>query len=601
MKWSSLGKLKHAEAGLSIAALMVMTALPLAEMVSRKLAGTGIPGSIPIVQHLTLWVTLLGAALAAGSDRLLALSTTVFFGERWRSKIRIFTAALGAGVCASLAVASVELMSVMRQAGDIVAWGIPVWIGLAIMPAGFALIAVRLVVRASDSWRWRLVAALGLAVPLLFTRVEALTTPAWTLPLGLLVLAGTVFGMPIFAALGAFAFLFGMREALPPTAVPSEIYRLSASPMLPAIPLFTLGGFIISELGSSRRLMRVFTALVGWMPGGLAIMTVLLLAFFTPFTGASGITILSMGGLLLPMLVKSGYPENTSLGLVTVSGSIGLLFPPSLPVILYGISAQVPIDRLFVAGLVPGLVLVAAVASWGAWRGWFAGAPSTPFQWREAAAAMWDAKWELLLPVVVLLGLFGGFATLVQAAALTVIYALVVECFIHKDLTLRKDLPRIAIECATLVGAFLIILGVALAFTDYLVAAEVPMRMLDWVQAHVQSPWVFLLALNVFLLIVGAMMDIYSAILVVVPLILPIAKAYGIDPVHLGVVFLANMELGYLTPPMGENLFLSSFRFKKPLGQIYVSTLPYCLMLALAVLLITYLPAIGVGLATPSP
>jgi tripartite ATP-independent transporter DctM subunit len=278
-----------------------------------------------------------------------------------------------------------------------------------------------------------------------------------------------------------------------------------------------------------------------------------------------------------------------------------LLFPPSLPVILYGISAQVPIDRLFVAGLVPGLVLVAAVASWGAWRGWFAGARSTPFQWREAAAAMWDAKWELLLPVVVLVGLFGGFATLVQAAALTVIYALVVECFIHKDLTLRKDLPRIAIECATLVGAFLIILGVALAFTDYLVAAEVPMQMLDWVQAHVQSPWVFLLALNVFLLIVGAMMDIYSAILVVVPLILPIAKAYGIDPVHLGVVFLANMELGYLTPPMGENLFLSSFRFKKPLGQIYVATLPYCLMLALAVLLITYLPAIGVGLATPSP
>jgi tripartite ATP-independent transporter DctM subunit len=601
MKWPSLGKLKHAEAGLSIAALGVMTALPLAEMVLRKLAGTSIAGSIPVVQHLTLWVTLLGAALAAGSDRLLALSTTVFFAERWRSRVRIFTAALGAGVCASLAAASVELIDVMRQAGGVVAWGIPVWVALSILPAGFALIAARLVLRASESWRWRLVAALGLAAPLLFTRVEALTAPVWTLPLGLLVLAGTVFGMPIFATLGALAFLFGMREALPFTAVPSEIYRLSASPMLPAIPLFTLGGFIFSELGSSRRLMRVFTALVGWMPGGLAIMTVLLLAFFTPFTGASGITILSMGGLLLPGLVKAGYPENSSLGLVTVSGSIGLLFPPSLPVILYGISAQVPIDRLFVAGLVPGLVLVAAVASWGAWRGWFAGARSTPFRWREAAAAMWDAKWELLLPVVVLVGLFGGFATLVEAAALTVIYAVVVECFIYRDLKLFTDLPRIALECATLVGAFLIILGVALAFTDYLVAAEVPMRMLDWVQAHIQSPWVFLLALNVFLLIVGGLMDIYSAILVVVPLILPIAKAYGIDPVHLGVVFLANMELGYLTPPMGENLFLSSFRFKKPLGRIYLSTLPYCLMLALAVLLITYLPAIGVGLSAPSP
>lgn len=601
MKRSLVAALRGTEASLSIAALALMTALPLAEMVSRKLVGIGIAGSIPVVQHLTLWVTLLGAALAASSGRLLALSTTVFFGERWRSHVRIVTAVLGAGVCASLAVASVELIEVMREAGDIVAWGIPVWKALAIMPAGFALIAVRLAWRASERWYWRCVAALGLAAPLAFTRVEVLSTPDWTLPLALVVLGGTILGMPIFAALAALAFLFGMRDAIPPAAVPSEIYRLSASPMLPAIPLFTLGGFIFSELGASRRLMRVFTALVGWMPGGLAVMTVLLLAFFTPFTGASGVTILSMGGLLLPMLVKAGYPENTSLGLVTVSGSIGLLFPPSLPVILYGISAQVPIDRLFVAGLGPGVVLVVAVALWGAWRGWFAGAESTPFAWREALTAIWKAKWELLLPAVVLVGLFGGFATLVEAAALTVIYGIVVECFIYKDLSLRRDLPRIVIECATLAGGFLIILGVALSFTDYLVHAEVPMRMLDWVQAHIQSPLVFLLALNVFLLIVGGLMDIYSAILVVVPLIRPIAAAYGIDPVHLGVVFLANMELGYLTPPMGENLFLASFRFGKPLGRIYLSTLPYCLMLALAVLLITYLPSIGVGLAGTTP
>jgi tripartite ATP-independent transporter DctM subunit len=601
MKWPCWAALRSAEAGLSIAVLAMMTALPLAEMAWRKFIGAGIAGTIPVVQHLTLWVTLLGAALAASSDRLLALSTTVFLGKRLRAPARVLTSALGAGVCASLAAASVELVDVMRQAGDIVAWGIPVWVALAIMPAAFVLIALRLIWRASERWMWRVTAALGLVAPLLFARIETLTTPAWTLPLGLAILAGTILGMPIFAALGALAFLFGMRDAIPPAAVPAEIYRLSASPMLPAIPLFTLGGFIFSELGASRRLMRVFTALVGWMPGGLAVMTVLLLAFFTPFTGASGITILSMGGLLLPMLVKAGYPESTSLGLVTVSGSIGLMFPPSLPVILYGISAQVPIDRLFVAGLIPGVVLVAAVGSYGAWRGWFAGARSTPFRWREAAAAVWEAKWELLLPVVVLVGLFGGFATLVEAAALTVLYGLIVECFIYKDLSLKRDLPRIAIECATLAGGFLIILGVALAFTDYLVHAEVPMLMLDWVRAHVQSPWVFLLALNVFLLIVGAMMDIYSAILVVVPLILPIAKWYGIDPVHLGVVFLANMELGYLTPPMGENLFLASFRFEKPLGRIYVSTLPYCLMLALAVLLITYVPAIGVGLAGTNP
>ncbi|MEK7750989.1 MAG: TRAP transporter large permease subunit [Acidobacteriota bacterium] len=590
--------LKSGEAWLSIAVLLTMAALPLTEMVFRKVAGRGLPGSIPVVQHLTLWITFLGAALAAGSGRLLALSTTTLLPERWRAKARVFTAALGAGVCACLALASVELVQVLRQAGGIVGWGIPVWTVLVVMPLGFVLIAGRVVFRASERWPGRLLAGLGLLTPVLFARVDVLNTPAWTAPLGLVVLAGTVFGMPIFTALAALAFLFGLRDAIPPAAVPAEVYRLASSPVLPAIPLFTLGGYIISELGASRRLMRVFTALVGWMPGGLAIMTVLLLAFFTPFTGASGVTILSIGGLLLPMLVKAGYPEDTALGLVTVSGSIGLLFPPSLPVILFGISAMAPIDKLFVAGLIPGFILVAAVAAWGAWRGWAAGAKSTPFRWRETAEAIWDAKWELLLPVVILTGLFGGFATLVEVAALTVLYALAVEVFVYKDLKLTTDLPRIAIECSTLAGGFLVILGVALGVTDYLVHAEVPLRALEWMQAHIQSPWVFLLALNVFLLIVGGLMDIYSSILVVVPLILPIALAYGIDPVHLGIVFLANAELGYLTPPMGENLFLSAFRFGKPLARIYASTLPYCVMLGIAVLLITYLPGIGARLVS---
>jgi len=329
---------------------------------------------------------------------------------------------------------------------------------------------------------------------------------------------------------------------------------------------------------------------VGWMPGGLAVVTCLLLAFFTPFTGASGVTILSIGGLLLPMLLKARYAERTATGLVTVSGSIGLLFPPSLPVILYGIYAQTPIDKLFLAGLLPGCLLVAAVACWGAWRGWRSGAERTSFDAREAGAALWEAKWELLLPVVVLTGIFGGFATLVEAAALTVLYAIVVQCFVYKDLKPWGDLSRIAVECATLSGGFLIILGAALGFTNYLVYAEVPMQAMQWVRLHIDSPLLFLLALNGFLLIVGALMDIYSAILVVVPLITPAAQAYGIDPVHLGIIFLANLELGYLTPPIGANLFLSSYRFKQPLGRILVSTAPYTLILLGVVLLITYLP-----------
>jgi C4-dicarboxylate transporter, DctM subunit len=354
--------------------------------------------------------------------------------------------------------------------------------------------------------------------------------------------------------------------------------------------LFTLGGYLLSEGGAGKRLMRTFTALVGWMPGGLAVVTTLLLAFFTPFTGASGVTILSMGGLLLPMLVKARYPEGTSIGLVTVAGSIGLLLPPSLPVILYGIYAQTPIDRLFVAGLIPGFLLIVAVAGWGAWRGWFSGAQRVRFDVREAAAATWDAKWELLLPVVVLAGMLGGFATLVEAASLTVLYALIVECLVYRDLRVRSDLPRIASECGTLVGGFLIILGVALGFTNFLIHAEIPMQALTWVKLHIHSKLVFLLALNGLLLVVGALMDIYSAILVVVPLITPMAAAYGVHPLHLGVIFLANMELGYLTPPMGENLFLSSFRFGRPLSQVYADTLPYCAMLLATVLLITYAP-----------
>ncbi|HSW48853.1 MAG TPA: TRAP transporter large permease subunit [Bryobacteraceae bacterium] len=578
------------ERWVSIAALALMSALPLIEIAGRRLAGGGIPGSIPVVQHLTLWITFLGAALAAASGRLIALSTASFLPDPWQSPVRLVTAACGAAVSGCLLVASLDLVNVQREAGDFVGWGIPVWVAMSIMPLGFGLVAGRLIWRSSGSWKGRLAAACGLAVPVLVFLYRDAAPAGLLLPGSLVILAATALGLPIFAALGGVALLFFWGNGVPIAAVPSETYRLSASPMLPAIPLFTLGGYLLSEGGASRRLMRTFTAMVGWMPGGLAIVTALLLAFFTPFTGASGVTILSMGGLLLPMLLKARYPEPASVGLVTVSGSIGLLFPPSLPVILYGIYAQTPIDRLFIAGLVPGLLLVLVVAGWGAWRGWSAGAERAPFSGRELLSAAWDAKWELLLPVVVLTGIFGGFATLVEAAALTVLYALVVECFVYRDLSVWRDLPRIAVECSTLAGGFLIILGAALGFTNYMIHAEIPSLALGWVRLHIQSPLLFLLALNAFLLVVGMLMDIYSAILVIVPLITPMGLAYGIDPVHLGIVFLANMELGYLTPPVGANLFLSSYRFKQPLGKIFLATLPYSLMLLGTVLLITYLP-----------
>jgi len=426
--------------------------------------------------------------------------------------------------------------------------------------------------------------------------VPGLDGPGLLLP-GLAVLVlGTVLGLPIFLAIGGAAALLFFLEGTPIAAVPGEAYRMATSPMLPAIPLFTLAGYLLAEGGSSQRLLNFFTALVGWMPGGLAIVVTLLLAFFTPLTGASGITILAMGGLLLPMLVQSRYPENHAVGLVTVSGSIGVLLPPSLPVILYAYYAELPLDELFIGGLLPGLLLIIMVAAWGAWFGWFKGAARKPFRWPDLRQAAWAAKWELLLPFLIIGGIFGGLATLVEAAAVTVLYAFAVETLIFRELKLGRDLSRVVVESATVVGGFMIILSVALGLTNYLLIAQVPMLALEWVREVIQSPLLFLLVLNLLLIVVGALMDIYSAIIVIVPLIIPMGAAYGIEPVHLGIIFLANMQLGYLMPPMGENLFLSAFRFKLSLVRIYYATLPYVLILLIAVLLITYIPGLTLGL-----
>ncbi len=584
------------ENSLAIVVLAVMTLLPLIEIAGRVLVGRGISGSIVVVQNLTLWITLIGAVLAARSERLLALSTQRFLPAGAQRRVKIFTSVVAVAVTATLVVASLDFVQIEREFGDVVAWDIPIWVVLAVLPIGFAAITGRLIWHAAEQWRGRLIAALGLVIPLGFTSVPGVEAVGLVLPATLVIVAATALGMPIFTAIGGMALVLFWDDGTPVNAVPGETYRLTASPMLPAIPLFALAGYLLAEGSASRRLTGLFTACVGWMPGGLAIVATLVLAFFTPLTGASGITILSMGGLLLPVLVKAKYPERTSLGLVTVSGSIGLLWFPSLPVFLYGFYASIDYAKLFVGGLLPGILLVLVVAGWGARQGWRAGVARTPFVASHARAAMWEAKWELLLPVVVLGGIAGGYTTLVEAAALTVFYTFVVECFIQRGLSVTRDLPRIFVECATLVGGFMIILSVALGFTNFLILAQVPTLALAWVQTHIDSPMLFLLALNGLLIVVGALMDIFSAIVVVVPLIAPIALAYGIDPVHLGIIFLANMELGYLMPPMGENLFLSSYRFDKPLTEVYRSTLPYTALLLGTVLLITYVPGLTLWL-----
>jgi tripartite ATP-independent transporter DctM subunit len=572
----------------SVAALSLMTVLPVIEMAARQFRWSGIPGSAVVVQQLTLWIGMLGGMLASRSDRLLGLSSSSFLPESWRDPAKVLSGTALAAVSTCLAWASYVFVTSERDSGSYLLPGLPKWVALSIMLIGFAVIGLRAVWHASSGWKGRAVAALGLFIPALFGFVIPVGTSG-VLPLSLTaLLIVSVLGLPIFAVFGGLALLLFWNAGTPAASVPVEMYRLVASPLLPSIPLFTLAGYFMVQGGATVRLLRVFTALFSWIPGGLAIATVAICTVFT-FAG-SGLTILSLGGLLVPMLVKTRYPENFSIGLLTASGSLGLLFPTSIPAILYCVYSRTPMPRLFTGAILPELVMVGCVAAVGVYMGLKYGAVRDPFVFREAASAIWLAKWELMLPVIMVVGLFGGFGTLTEAAALTAFCAFVVEVFIYRDLKLTRDYREVFIECATIVGGILLIMGVALGFTNYLVYAEVPAKLIDWVQANVQSKYLFLLLLNLALLLVGALMDIFAAILVVVPLIQPLALAYGIDPVQMGVIFIANLELGYLHPPVGINLFLSAYRFKKPMGTIIWATLPFLFILMGTVLLITYVP-----------
>ncbi len=578
-------------------ALAGMVILPLLEIGMRRTFGVGVPGSGPVVQHLALWVGFLGAAIAARDGKLLALASATFIpAGRVRSAIDIVAGAVASCMAAILAWGAVELVRLEREGSATIGGGIPTWVAQLALPVGFGLIAVRLVWRASPAWSGRAIAAVGLLVAGLLVRTPALLDgrPIWPW-LALVVVAGTI-GAPIFAVLGGAAVLLFMHDGVTPAAVLVETYFLSTSATLPAIPLFTLAGFFLAEGHASARLLRVFRAWFGWIPGGTAVVCAILCSFFTVFTGGSGVTILALGGLLFPALVKDGYSERFSLGLLTASGSLGLLLPPALPLILYGIVSQQPIEDLFIGGLLPGLLLTGLIAALGVREGLRSGAGRAPFAAGEALAAAWGAKWELAMPGIVLGALFSGWATAIEAAALIALYAFVVQVVVHRDLSMGRDVLRVLTECVGVVGGVLIILGVAVGLTSYLVSAQVPAALLEWTRGHVSSPLTFLLGLNLFLLVVGCLMDIFSAIVVVVPLIVPLGLAYGIHPVHLGIIFIANLELGYLTPPVGLNLFLASYRFKKPMLEVAYAVLPMLAILAVGVLLITYVPWLTLGI-----
>ncbi len=399
-------------------------------------------------------------------------------------------------------------------------------------------------------------------------------------------------GAPLFAVIAASAMAGYYRSDIDLSAMAIELYGVAEMPVLLAIPLFTFAGYLLSESGAPRRLVRVTEAVLGWMPGGLAIVSLASCAFFTAFTGASGVTIIALGALLYPALKQAGYPERFNLGLVTSGGSLGLLFAPSLPLILYGIVAKTSIDELFLAGVLPGLLMLVMLAGWSIWVNRGNRQPLADFSWREVGAALKEAAWELPLPFVVLGGIYSGYFAVSEAAAVTALYVLIVEVFILREITLKR-LPTIMRESMVLVGGILIILGVSLASTNYMIDAGVPQKLFALVDQYVAGQVSFLILLLVFLLILGAFLDIFSALVLVVPLILPVAANYGVDPVHLGIIFLATMQLGYLTPPVGLNLFIASYRFKRPIMDIYAATLPFLLILLVSVIVITFWPALS--------
>ena len=568
-----------------------MAVLPLLEIVGRRAWRTGIPGSNALVQHATLWIGLLGGAIAARDGRLLSLGRlTDRFPEPYRGIFAGFTASVSTAATLLLAWSGFQLVRAEWVDRQVVVPYLPVWLAESVMPAGFALIAWRLVRGVSEKWSIRaaVAAAAGAGVAFVSSGLILEGMP-FIIAIGVL-LAAVILGAPLFVGLGGFAVLFFRHADVPLASISAEIYRLVTSPSLPTIPLFAFAGYLLTVGHVSGRLVRFFRALVGWMPGAIAVVTVLVCTFFTTFTGASGVTIVALGGILLPALLAEKYPERFSMGLLTASGSLGLLFPPCLPVILYGVVAGIAVDQMFKGGFLPGVLLSLIMAAWAVRTGVRAGAPRAPFSLGELRAAAWEAKWDLLLPVIVLLGIFGGFATIVEAAAMTVLYAFCMEVFLHRDLDLRRQFPEAGTESVRLVGGFLILLAAATGLTGYMVDAGVPQTILEWVRATIESRVAFLLVLNVFLLLVGATMHIFSAIVVVVPIIAPLASAYDIHPVHLGIIFLANLELGFLMPPVGMNLFLSAYRFDRPFMEVVRATLPFLLILLCGVLAITYIP-----------
>ena len=586
--------IKSIEKYFTLFVFIALVLLPALEVITRLFGTTGVVASPVLVQHLTLWIGFAGAVIAARRNKLLVLTRVPLFAVNptinWSKFLaKIITVFL----VLALAYGSWELVKIEMAYPVNIAPFLPRWVAQLVMPIGLFLIAVHLIMNGYDKWRNRGILLAGVIFLSQVDRFDSLRESSIFMWVSILLILFSIYkGAPIFIGLGGLAILFFWQDYTPLSAIPAEAYRIVVSPTLSTIPLFTLAGYILAESRASERLVRLFRASFGWIPGGTPIVLVLLCGFFTALTGGSGVTILALGGLLYPLLMKEGYSKEFSLGLITVAGSLGLLFPPSLPLIIYGVTAAVSVKTIFLAGIVPGFLRVVMIGGWAVWQGEAQHIKRHKFNLTEIKKSIIETKWEAMIPFFILFGIFGGFTTLVETAALTVVYVFIIEVFVYKDLK-SKDLRKIILDCSTLIGGVLIILGVAMGLTSYLVDAQVPFKLLAWVKTFISSKLVFLLMLNIFLLAVGCMMDIFSAIIIVVPLIAPLGAYFGIDPVHLAIIFIANLELGFLTPPVGMNLFLSAYRFDENMPTIYKSTLPFFMVMLLSVLAITYIPILS--------
>mgnify|MGYP000935046269 CR=1 FL=1 len=602
---------------LASGALALMLAIPLLEIILRPLFGQGIENAPLLVQHLGLVLAMFGALLAERGQHLSSLGSG--FAAAKNPVLRLgaqhFARASSALLCGMLAQASWTFVASEMEAPRDLAYGVPGWVIQAAMPLGFLLLGLKMASRMSPEVGLR--AALGLGLPLagwLFAaHFDGSTLPLW--PFALWLAAILFCGAPIFAVLGGLALALFWQEGQPLASVPLSHYQITVNPSLPALPLFTLAGLFFARTGAAARLGALFTALFGSGVTGTAIAAAILCSFFTAFTGGSGVTILALGGLLLPLLTKAGFPEKRGISLVTSASALGVLIAPSVPLIMYAIIARVPINTMFLAGLLPALVMIVCLLLVGGYLNLKTVTPPECFlrpegstlgvrgavnakngpDFSAARTAAWKAKWEILAPFVAIGSLASGIATPTESAALTALYALLTQAIAHRELNwalLRRSLA----ECAEVIGGIMVILGMALGLTNFLIDAGIPDAAIEWVQSILPNKLAFLVALNVFLLLAGALMEIYAAIIVLVPLLLPVALSYGIDPVHFGVIFLANIEMGFLCPPAGMNIYFASAMFGKPIKYVALSVLPALAAMLCGALIISALPFLATWL-----